>query len=209
MRGAGKARRRRRVVPCKEEQHSQTRAQARKRARSGLTSWVRMNEGTNVSIHASYRRLTSGQLRFLGLCQYPCIVTWENERSTAVSRLKDYTPAYIHIDVKYLPLVYDEDKRRYLFVARPKPRAGYTSPSSPIRVLEPQPLSCVSWLEPPDRDHPHPDRPRVLRKQDKRDRWAAGPLRLVARSPYTGDSQRQGVHRPSVWRQSALAYRPT
>ena len=26
-----------------------------------------MNEGTNVSIHASYRRLTSGQLRFLGL----------------------------------------------------------------------------------------------------------------------------------------------
>jgi len=40
---------------CKEEQRSQTRAQTRKRGRSGLTFRVSVNEATNVSSHTAFR----------------------------------------------------------------------------------------------------------------------------------------------------------
>ena len=30
---------------------------------------------------------------------------------------KAYEPSYVHVDVKYLPQMQDEDKRRYVFVA--------------------------------------------------------------------------------------------
>jgi transposase InsO family protein len=40
----------------------------------------------------------------------------ENERA-AKKRFKDYKPGFIHIDLKYLPKMPDEESRRYLFVA--------------------------------------------------------------------------------------------
>jgi transposase-like protein len=43
----------------------------------------------------------------------------ENEADTQPKKktFKDYAPGFVHIDVKYLPRMADEDKRKYLFVA--------------------------------------------------------------------------------------------
>jgi transposase InsO family protein len=35
----------------------------------------------------------------------------------SVTSFKDYVPGFVHVDVKYLPQMVDEDARRYLFVA--------------------------------------------------------------------------------------------
>ena len=34
-----------------------------------------------------------------------------------VKTFKDYEPAFVHVDIKYLPQIPDEQSRRYLFVA--------------------------------------------------------------------------------------------
>lgn len=39
------------------------------------------------------------------------------ETKPPVKTFKDYEPAFIHIDIKYLPQMPDESDRRYLFVA--------------------------------------------------------------------------------------------
>lgn len=43
---------------------------------------------------------------------------------------KDYEPGFIHIDVKYLPRMADEDKRRYLFVAIDRATQGAGLPDA-------------------------------------------------------------------------------
>jgi len=37
---------------------------------------------------------------------------------------KDYEPGYVHVVVKYLPKMPDEDQKRYLFVAIDRHRSG-------------------------------------------------------------------------------------
>ncbi|MDR3159028.1 MAG: hypothetical protein LBU11_08500, partial [Zoogloeaceae bacterium] len=39
------------------------------------------------------------------------------EAKAPVKVFKDYAPGFLHMDVKYLPQMEDETKRRYLFVA--------------------------------------------------------------------------------------------
>jgi len=41
----------------------------------------------------------------------------ESESAQPTKTFKDYEPGYLHIDIKYLPQMPDEDSRRYLFVA--------------------------------------------------------------------------------------------
>lgn len=41
----------------------------------------------------------------------------EGETITAKKTFKDYEPGFVHVDIKYLPQMPDETKRRYLFVA--------------------------------------------------------------------------------------------
>jgi len=41
----------------------------------------------------------------------------EGEAAQPTKTFKDYEPGYLHIDIKYLPQMPDEDSRRYLFVA--------------------------------------------------------------------------------------------
>ncbi len=41
----------------------------------------------------------------------------DNEAKTKHKTFKDYVPGFVHIDVKYLPQMPDEDKRCYLFAA--------------------------------------------------------------------------------------------
>ncbi|MDG4868804.1 IS481 family transposase, partial [Guyparkeria sp. 1SP6A2] len=41
----------------------------------------------------------------------------ETEPKPSPKRFKDYEPGYLHIDIKYLPQMPDESRRRYLFVA--------------------------------------------------------------------------------------------
>ena len=41
----------------------------------------------------------------------------ETEPTPSPKRFKDYNPGYIHVDIKYLPQMPDESKRRYLYVA--------------------------------------------------------------------------------------------
>jgi hypothetical protein len=60
-------RRRGGVAPRKEKRQSQTPARMCQRVRSGLTQAVKVIEGTNVTIHGTFRGKTSGQLPFLGL----------------------------------------------------------------------------------------------------------------------------------------------
>jgi transposase-like protein len=41
----------------------------------------------------------------------------EKEEESKAKAFKDYPPGFIHIDIKYLPKMPDEDERKYLFVA--------------------------------------------------------------------------------------------
>ena len=45
------------------------------------------------------------------------LVPKEEGETVAKKTFKDYAPGFIHIDIKYLPKMPDEEKRRYLFVA--------------------------------------------------------------------------------------------
>ena len=45
------------------------------------------------------------------------LIPQDEDHSAPKKTFKDYLPGYIHIDVKYLPKMPDEDKRSYLFVA--------------------------------------------------------------------------------------------
>lgn len=45
------------------------------------------------------------------------IATAEVEKVTPKQSFKDYEPGFIHIDIKYLPRMPDENSRRYLFAA--------------------------------------------------------------------------------------------
>jgi len=53
----------------KEEQHPQTRCQQLNRVRSALTQEVISIEVTNINVHNGLLKITSGQLRNLGLCK--------------------------------------------------------------------------------------------------------------------------------------------
>ena len=50
---------------------------------------------------------------------------------------KAYEPGYVHVDVKYLPLMHDEDKRHYVFVAIDRQSAGYSLLSSNTKRQHP------------------------------------------------------------------------
>lgn len=57
---------------------------------------------------------------------------------------KAHVPGYVHVDVKYLPQMQDEDKRRYVFAAIDRATRGYSLPSSSTkRQWQPKP----SWLQ--------------------------------------------------------------
>lgn len=43
--------------------------------------------------------------------------TEEKQDDKPVKAFKDYPPGFVHIDIKYLPQMPDEQQRRYLFVA--------------------------------------------------------------------------------------------
>ena len=62
MPGAGQG------VPALAEQHRQREPARLNRARNAVTHQVRFVVRSNVSIHAAYLAVMSGQLRFLGSC---------------------------------------------------------------------------------------------------------------------------------------------
>jgi hypothetical protein len=45
------------------------------------------------------------------------LIPQEENSKKQVKSFKDYEPGFVHIDVKYLPKMPDEDKHKYLFVA--------------------------------------------------------------------------------------------
>ncbi len=57
----------------KEEQHPQTRRQQLNRVRSALTKEVNFIEATNFNVHNGLVKITSGQLRNLGLSMFTSI----------------------------------------------------------------------------------------------------------------------------------------
>ena len=56
-------------------------------------------------------------LRRHGVSNLRDLVPEKSDKSSAKKTFKDYIPGFIHIDIKYLPKMPDEDNRRYLFVA--------------------------------------------------------------------------------------------
>ena len=60
-----------------------------------------------------------------------------NLRRSLQSAFKAYEPSYLHIDVKYLPQMQDETKRRYRFVAIDR-ATRWGLPAS--RAMRPQPM---------------------------------------------------------------------
>ena len=59
-------------------------------------------------LRSSLRRL----LKRRGISKKPVVA-----KARECQSFKVYDPGYIHIDIKYLPMMPDETKRRYLFVA--------------------------------------------------------------------------------------------
>lgn len=58
---------------------------------------------------------------------------------------KAYEPGYLHVDVKYLPQMADEEKRRYLFVAIDRAtRLGSLCASTPRRRRPTRVGSCAT-----------------------------------------------------------------
>lgn len=45
------------------------------------------------------------------------VLEQNSEEKTPKKHFKDYAPGFVHIDIKYLPKMEDEDRRQYLFVA--------------------------------------------------------------------------------------------
>ena len=56
-------------------------------------------------------------LRRHGVSQLTDLVSQESGAPAKKKTFKDYEPGFLHIDIKYLPQMPDEDSRRYLFVA--------------------------------------------------------------------------------------------
>ena len=61
------------------------------------------------------------------------------------SAFKAYQPGYIHIDLKYLPQMADESRRRHLFVAIDRATRWCSSASSPPRPRPMPGASCATW----------------------------------------------------------------
>ncbi len=56
-------------------------------------------------------------LRRHGISNLKALMPKEEGAKTPVKTFKDYAPGFVHVDVKYLPQMPDEDHRRYLFAA--------------------------------------------------------------------------------------------
>ena len=56
-------------------------------------------------------------LRRHGVSRLADLLPKEDAPKTPAKGFKDYTPGFVHMDVKYLPQMADEDQRTYLFVA--------------------------------------------------------------------------------------------
>jgi hypothetical protein len=63
---------------------------------------------------------------------------------------KAYEPGYLHVDVKYLPEMADEERRRYLFVAIDRAtRLGSLSASTQRKRRPTRAVSCATSTVPP------------------------------------------------------------
>ena len=56
-------------------------------------------------------------LRRHGVSRLADLLPKEDAPQTPAKGFKDYNPGLVHVDVKYLPQMPDEDQRTYLFVA--------------------------------------------------------------------------------------------
>ena len=56
-------------------------------------------------------------LRRHGVSDLKALMPQEDAPKAAVKAFKDYAPGFVHVDLKYLPQMPDEDARRYLFAA--------------------------------------------------------------------------------------------
>lgn len=56
-------------------------------------------------------------LRRHGVSNLKKLMPVEDKAETPKKKFKDYVPGFIHVDIKYLPQVADEQSRKYLFVA--------------------------------------------------------------------------------------------
>ena len=73
---------------------------------------------TRRFIHAGASRSgISRLLRRAGVAKLADLQMKEEGEDTPKKTFKDYAPGFVHIDIKYLPQMPDEDSRRYLFVA--------------------------------------------------------------------------------------------
>ena len=61
------------------------------------------------------------------------------------SSFKAYEPGYLHIDIKYLPQMADEDRRRYLFVAIDRATRWVFVRSIQHKLLPMRAASCGIW----------------------------------------------------------------
>jgi transposase InsO family protein len=66
---------------------------------------------------AASRSGISRLLRREGLSKLADLMPKAEGEETSKKSFKDYEPGFVHIDIKYLPQMPDEDKRSYLFVA--------------------------------------------------------------------------------------------
>jgi hypothetical protein len=72
---------------------------------------------------------------------------------------KAYEPGYVHVDVKYLPQMHDEDKRRYVFVAIDRATRWVLIDIKQHKTA----ASAKAFLAVQDPHHPHRQRQRVHR----------------------------------------------
>jgi hypothetical protein len=56
-------------------------------------------------------------LRRHGVSDLKALLPRDESGKPAYQPFKDYAPGFVHVDVKYLPQMPDEDQRRYLFAA--------------------------------------------------------------------------------------------
>ena len=84
------------------------------------------------------------------------------EPKPAHGTFKAYEPGYLHIDIKYLPQMSDEDRRRYLFVAIDRATRWVFVRISPGADRGQRAAAFLrgSGARGPDADHPRADRQR-------------------------------------------------
>lgn len=71
------------------------------------------------------------------------------ELKPAHGTFKAYEPGYLHIDVKYLPQMADEDRRRYLFVAIDRATRWVFVRIYPAQTAPMRGSSCATWSAQP------------------------------------------------------------